>query len=401
MDSSSVSVSVSVTRPGHPKRVLTLRLDGGDGNTTPQSLQLQQRLRDELELGDQYHVRLIHRGRTVAGGDDVVFEDGAKITCLLSSRRETEKIASTSSPNDRMPSMEYEYDRERARTATTTTTTTTTADRSNPRIGRIATFAYPKQIAARLTPSAAEVEALLGRVANDPGIVHIMNKWDWRVGVLSELPPDGYVGVSPVCVLGLNVDKGREIKLRVRTDDLRGLRKYHSVIDTMLHELVHNVYEGHGVEFKELNSTLKGAYATYMGSGRGLVAAGAVRGVVGTEERVVSAGGGGSRGGGRQLGTTATTATTVAPGLAAAQAAMSRAENNNMQSYPILGEFVENEHVLYHDRRRGLYVDAIITSVDRTIQPNSYTVDLFEDGVAGPATTVGRETEASRLSKRC
>jgi len=72
-----------------------------------------------------------------------------------------------------------------------------------------------------------------------------------------------------------------------------------------------------------------------------------------------------------------------------------------MLSYPILGEFVENEHVLYHDRRRGLYVDAIITSVDRTIQPNSYTVDLFEDGVAGPATTVGRETEASRLSKRC
>lgn len=47
----------------------------------------------------------------------------------------------------------------------------------------------------------------------------------WTVGLLSEMPPEGKVGVSPVCVLGLNVNHGQEIQLRLRTDDLKvGLR---------------------------------------------------------------------------------------------------------------------------------------------------------------------------------
>lgn len=38
--------------------------------------------------------------------------------------------------------------------------------------------------------------------------------------------PDGKVGVDPVCVLGLNQNKGQKILLRLRTDDLLGFRKY-------------------------------------------------------------------------------------------------------------------------------------------------------------------------------
>lgn len=48
----------------------------------------------------------------------------------------------------------------------------------------------------------------------------------WSVGALSEMYPDGKVGVDPVCVLGLNKNKGQEILLRLRTDDLLGFRKY-------------------------------------------------------------------------------------------------------------------------------------------------------------------------------
>jgi hypothetical protein len=60
----------------------------------------------------------------------------------------------------------------------------------------------------------------------------------WQVGVMTELAPVGYVGVSPKCLLGFNKNRGEEISLRLRTDDLRGFRKYESIKKTLLHELV-------------------------------------------------------------------------------------------------------------------------------------------------------------------
>jgi hypothetical protein len=48
----------------------------------------------------------------------------------------------------------------------------------------------------------------------------------WSVGCLAEMYPDGKVGVDPVCVLGLNQNKGQKILLRLRTDDLQGFRKF-------------------------------------------------------------------------------------------------------------------------------------------------------------------------------
>lgn len=51
-----------------------------------------------------------------------------------------------------------------------------------------------------------------------------MSRHRWRVGTLSEMPPEGKVGVSPACILGVNINAGQEISLRLRTDDLRGGR---------------------------------------------------------------------------------------------------------------------------------------------------------------------------------
>lgn len=62
---------------------------------------------------------------------------------------------------------------------------------------------------------------LLHRLAADPGVQGIMSRHRWTVGLLSEMPPEGKVGVSAVCVLGYNVNKGQEISLRLRTDDLK------------------------------------------------------------------------------------------------------------------------------------------------------------------------------------
>ncbi len=59
------------------------------------------------------------------------------------------------------------------------------------------------------------------RLASDPGILHVMDKHGFDVGLLAEMPPEGLVGVDPVCVLGYNTNRGQSIHLRLRTDDLQ------------------------------------------------------------------------------------------------------------------------------------------------------------------------------------
>ncbi|CAN4096240.1 unnamed protein product [Withania somnifera] len=108
-----------------------------------------------------------------------------------------------------------------------------------------------------LSPPASKSLKLMHKLAADPGIVAIMNKHRWRVGIMTEMAPEGYVGVSPACVLGFNKNHGEEISLRLRTDDLKGFRKYASIKNTLLHELAHMVHSEHDVNFyallKQLN----------------------------------------------------------------------------------------------------------------------------------------------------
>ncbi|KAL5729786.1 hypothetical protein ACHQM5_002686 [Ranunculus cassubicifolius] len=107
-----------------------------------------------------------------------------------------------------------------------------------------------------LKPPASEALKRMHMLAADPGIVAIMNKHRWRVGIMTEMAPEGYVGVSPECILGFNKNKGEEISLRLRTDDLKGFRKYQSIKKTLLHELAHMVYSEHNADFKALDSQL-------------------------------------------------------------------------------------------------------------------------------------------------
>ncbi|KAH0710977.1 hypothetical protein KY290_011275 [Solanum tuberosum] len=108
-----------------------------------------------------------------------------------------------------------------------------------------------------LNPPASKALKLMHKLAADPGIAAIMNKHRWRVGIMTEMAPEGYVGVSPECILGFNKNHGEEISLRLRTDDLKGFRKYDSIKKTLLHELSHMVHSEHDVNFyallKQLN----------------------------------------------------------------------------------------------------------------------------------------------------
>ncbi|XP_059662929.1 uncharacterized protein LOC132308742 [Cornus florida] len=107
-----------------------------------------------------------------------------------------------------------------------------------------------------LNPPASEALKRMHMLAADPGIVSIMNKHRWRVGIMTELAPVGYVGVSPKCILGFNKNHGEEISLRLRTDDLKGFRKYESIKKTLLHELAHMVYSEHDANFYALDKQL-------------------------------------------------------------------------------------------------------------------------------------------------
>jgi hypothetical protein len=100
-------------------------------------------------------------------------------------------------------------------------------------------------------------EAMLWTLANNPGVQKVMEKYRWKVPVLKEMMPEGKVGVSEVCLMGLNVNKGAEILLRIRTDDLKGFRKIESVFDVLYHELAHNEISEHNSDFKALNSLIK------------------------------------------------------------------------------------------------------------------------------------------------
>ncbi|XP_075670514.1 uncharacterized protein LOC142640340 [Castanea sativa] len=107
-----------------------------------------------------------------------------------------------------------------------------------------------------LNPPASEALRIMHMLAADPGIVAIMNKHHWCVGIMTEMAPIGYVGISPKCILGFNKNFGEEISLRLRTDDLKGFRKYESIKKTLLHELAHMVHSEHDANFYGLDKQL-------------------------------------------------------------------------------------------------------------------------------------------------
>ena len=80
----------------------------------------------------------------------------------------------------------------------------------------------------------------------------------FTVGLLSEMPPQDHMNDrrEVTCLLGLNINAGQEIKLRLRTNDMHGFRKYDRIRETLVHELTHNVWGEHDNNFKELNSRL-------------------------------------------------------------------------------------------------------------------------------------------------
>jgi hypothetical protein len=101
-------------------------------------------------------------------------------------------------------------------------------------------------------PQEDHARRILLLLANDEGVIKCMQSHNWRVGALCELYPEGEVGVSDVCILGLNENQGQRILLRLRTDDLTGFRNMNSIRKVLCHELSHNVHKDHDSAFYTL-----------------------------------------------------------------------------------------------------------------------------------------------------
>ncbi|KAJ3241512.1 hypothetical protein HDU78_001810 [Chytriomyces hyalinus] len=103
-------------------------------------------------------------------------------------------------------------------------------------------------------PDANNAKNLLIRLREDIGVIEVMRKHQWFVGTLTELHP------AEKEILGFNRNKGAEISLRIRTDDLAGFRHYRTVVSVLMHELVHMVHSDHDDKFHALNRVLNKEY---------------------------------------------------------------------------------------------------------------------------------------------
>ncbi|KAF8468429.1 WLM domain-containing protein, partial [Kalaharituber pfeilii] len=98
--------------------------------------------------------------------------------------------------------------------------------------------------------------AYLERIRDDPGIRFVMRKHKWTVPLLLEMNPADHTSHESK-TLGLNLNRGEIIELRIRTDDYGGYRDYKTVRRTVVHELCHNVHDDHDRNFWDLFKVLE------------------------------------------------------------------------------------------------------------------------------------------------
>ncbi|KAH6669223.1 WLM domain-containing protein [Halenospora varia] len=90
----------------------------------------------------------------------------------------------------------------------------------------------------------------------------IMRARNWKVGVLAEFYPDQQN------LLGINQNRGQKICLRLRyPGDVTQFLPLEQVVDTMLHELAHNVHGPHNAEFHALWDQQRKEYEALIAKG--------------------------------------------------------------------------------------------------------------------------------------
>jgi len=218
-------------------------------------------IREAFELAEDADLKILAKGKALST-DAQLRALAPNIKLMVMSSKASDRAAVDAAPRERMRG--FEEDDLRQRTGSVGGAASGAAAVYKTRsIGPTYRFHALKPLPALppgVTPGISVVQHRLKQLSEDPGILGVMKKHQFQVGCLSEMPPDGHVGVDSECVMGLNKNAGEEIFLRVRTDDGQGLRPYQSLIPVLLHELTHNVWSDHDNRFKTLCSQLTREY---------------------------------------------------------------------------------------------------------------------------------------------
>lgn len=121
-------------------------------------------------------------------------------------------------------------------------------------------YCFEKIVPLDWLPEKERALDLLTRLSKDRGVIAVLQKYKWRIGVLTELDPASNTNSShegTERLLGLNRNKGQVIELRLRTDNYQGWRNYYNVRNVLCHELAHNVYSEHDDQFWRLCKLLE------------------------------------------------------------------------------------------------------------------------------------------------
>ncbi|KIP05548.1 hypothetical protein PHLGIDRAFT_74106 [Phlebiopsis gigantea 11061_1 CR5-6] len=223
------------------------------GNSYPVSLcpdatvdQLQSTL-EELTSVPRANQKLLYKGKKSAlrEGDALAaagFKTGLKVQMLGSTAEELGEMKQVEGEHQR---------RERIMKERALKPQAKVRSTASPSSSAALQFRFHEIVPLPHLPSPESARALLARLASDPAIVHVMQQHRFAVGTLTELAPH-----EQPHLLGLNVNAGQAIKLRLRTDAYDGFRTYKEVRRVLCHELTHNVWGDHDNNFKELNSQL-------------------------------------------------------------------------------------------------------------------------------------------------
>ncbi|TBU34162.1 WLM-domain-containing protein [Dichomitus squalens] len=243
MESKTPSIHLTFTHRGatHPLSLL------------PESTlaYLQERL-EELTSVPQENQKLLYKGKKTLGPDatisDAGLKDGMKVQLIGPTAEELGGLKAAESEHQRKERIL----RERAQRAPVKVRSTAPSSSTDSQ------YTFHRIEPLPHLPNPESARNLLTKLANDPAIRHVMRKHQFSVGVLTELAPH-----EQPHLLGLNVNAGQAIKLRLRTDRYDGFRLFSEVRRVLCHELTHNVWGDHDNNFKELNSTLNKEVAEF------------------------------------------------------------------------------------------------------------------------------------------
>ncbi|EPQ56232.1 WLM-domain-containing protein [Gloeophyllum trabeum ATCC 11539] len=242
MSTESISLTITYRGVTHPLSLLP-----------DETVAMLQARLEELTSVPPSHQKLLLKGKKLADEKatvrDAGLKDGMKVQLLGPTAEEIGGLKKTEDEQHRRDRIL----RERASKPQAKVRST-----ASPSSAASSTYKIHKIEPLPHLPNPESARALLQRLAEDPAIRHVMQKHQFAVGVLTELAPHEHPEL-----LGLNVNAGQAIKLRLRTDRYDGFRNYREVRRVLCHELTHNVHGDHDNNFKELNSKLNKEVAEY------------------------------------------------------------------------------------------------------------------------------------------